>query len=122
MDELSVIGFSAVLPATAAHLERVPAHAATPANDFRPHACILVDSPGFNFRLGPALKRRGARIFYYIAPQVWAWHAERAGQMAAWVDRLGVVFPFEERLFRDAGRERHLRRPSVARRSRARGG
>jgi lipid-A-disaccharide synthase len=43
------------------------------------------------------------RIFYYIAPQVWAWHPERARAMARWVDRLAVVFPFEEPLFRDAG-------------------
>jgi lipid-A-disaccharide synthase len=62
-----------------------------------------VDYPGFNLRLGPALKRHGARVLYYIAPQVWAWHAERAAAMAGWVDRLAVVFPFEEQLFRDAG-------------------
>jgi lipid-A-disaccharide synthase len=64
---------------------------------------VLVDYPGFNLRIGPALKREGARIFYYIAPQVWAWHAERAHAMARWVDRLAVVFGFEEPLFRAAG-------------------
>jgi lipid-A-disaccharide synthase len=74
----------------------------------RPDVCILVDSPGFNLRLGPALKRRGARVFYYIAPQVWAWHAERAAQMAKWVDRLAVVFPFETAIFRDAGVDAHF--------------
>jgi len=102
MDELAVIGFSAVLPRLprlwSAYRRLLRVH-----DEFKPHASILVDSPGFNFRIGPALKRRGARIFYYIAPQVWAWHAERAAEMVAWVDRLGVVFPFEERLFRDAG-------------------
>jgi lipid-A-disaccharide synthase len=64
---------------------------------------VLVDSPGFNFRIGPRLHRLGIRTFYYIAPQVWAWHAERAQQMSRWVDRLAVVFPFEEELFRSAG-------------------
>ena len=64
---------------------------------------VLVDSPGFNFRAGPSLKREGVKIFYYIAPQVWAWHPERARAMSRWVDRLAVVFPFEEQLFRDAG-------------------
>jgi lipid-A-disaccharide synthase len=101
-EELSVIGFSAIVPRLP-RLWRAYRRMLDAFESFRPHACILVDSPGFNFRLGPALKRRGARIFYYIAPQVWAWHAERAAHMAAWVDRLGVVFPFEERLFRDAG-------------------
>jgi lipid-A-disaccharide synthase len=64
---------------------------------------VLVDYPGFNLRLGPELKRKGARILYYIAPQVWAWHPERARAMARWVDRLGVVFPFEQAVFERAG-------------------
>ena len=102
MDELAVIGFSAIVP----RLPRIwrAYHRVLEVYDrLRPEVCILVDSPGFNFRLGPALRRRGARVFYYIAPQVWAWHAERAAQMAGWVDRLAVVFPFEEPLFRKAG-------------------
>lgn len=102
MDDLAVIGFSAVV-ARLPRIWRAYRRLLRTFEQFQPHACVLVDSPGFNFRIGPALKRRGARIFYYVAPQVWAWHAERAAQMAAWVDRLGVVFPFEERLFRDAG-------------------
>ena len=101
-EELAVIGFSAIVPRLP-RLWRAYRRMLDEFERFRPHACILVDAPGFNLRLGPALKRRGARIFYYIAPQVWAWHAERAAHMAAWADRLGVVFPFEERLFRDAG-------------------
>ena len=73
------------------------------AMSFRPDAAILIDSPGFNLRLGPELKRRGVRVFYYIAPQVWAWRAGRARAMSHWVDRLAVVFPFELPLFREAG-------------------
>ena len=102
MEDLAVLGF-AEIPA------RLPALFATRARllgslrDFAPHAVVLVDYPGFNLRLGPELKRRGARVFYYIAPQVWAWHPERAHAMARWVDHLAVVFPFEEPLFRQAG-------------------
>ncbi len=102
MDTLAVIGFTGVLarlPAILGALRRITAE----AESFRPDVAVLVDSPGFNFRLGPALHRRGVKVFYYIAPQVWAWHAERAAQMARWVDRLAVVFPFEEELFRTAG-------------------
>ena len=102
MDDLAVIGFSAVLPRLPRIL-RAHARLLEELERFRPHACVLVDSPGFNLRLGPALKRRGARLFYYIAPQVWAWHPERAAAMARWVDRLAVVFPFEEPIFRRAG-------------------
>ncbi len=102
MSELNVIGFSAVarrLPQLVGALRRLRHEAAR----FRPHVAVLVDSPGFNFRLGPALRRAGIPVFYYIAPQVWAWHGERARAMAAWVNRLAVVFPFEEPLFRAAG-------------------
>jgi lipid-A-disaccharide synthase len=101
-EELAVVGFAEILA-------RVPKLLATRArlleecDRFRPHAVVLVDYPGFNLRLGPSLKRRGARIFYYIAPQVWAWHPERAQAMSRWVDRLAVVFPFEEPIFRAAG-------------------
>lgn len=104
MDTLSVMGFTGVLRrlprirAVFAKLERT-------VREWRPEVAVLVDSPGFNFRLGPGLHRAGVRVFYYIAPQVWAWHGERARQMARWVDRLAVVFPFEESLFRDAGVE-----------------
>ncbi len=102
MADLAVVGFTGVLarlPVIFRAYRRLLAAAARS----RPHAAVLVDSPGFNFRLGPALKRRGVPIFYYIAPQVWAWHGARAAQMARWVDRLAVVFPFEEPLFRAAG-------------------
>ncbi len=101
-EELAVIGFSGIvarLPALFAARRALLAELDT----FRPDAVVLVDYPGFNLRLGPELKARGARILYFIAPQVWAWHAERAQSMARWVDRLAVVFPFEEPLFRAAG-------------------
>jgi len=102
MDDLAVIGFSAILPRLP-RIWRAYRRMLAAADAVRPHACILIDSPGFNFRLGPALARRGIKVFYYIAPQVWAWHAERAARMAKWVDRLAVVFRFEQKIFRDAG-------------------
>ncbi|MFN8588105.1 MAG: lipid-A-disaccharide synthase [Candidatus Eisenbacteria bacterium] len=101
-ERLAVIGFSGVLaklPVLFGARDAILREAAA----FRPHAIVLVDYPGFNLRLGPQLERFGAKRFYYIAPQVWAWHPERAHEMARWVDRLAVVFPFEEAIFRDAG-------------------
>jgi len=101
-EDLAVVGFTGVvarLPRILGLLRRIERMTTT----FRPEVAILVDSPGFNFRIGPELHRRGVRVLYYIAPQVWAWHAERAAAMARWVDRLAVVFPFEEELFRRAG-------------------
>jgi lipid-A-disaccharide synthase len=104
MEELAVLGFSDVvgrLPRIWGAYRRLLAE----ARAFRPHAAVLVDSPGFNLRLGPALKRMGVPVFYYIAPQVWAWHPQRAARMAGWVDRLAVILPFEEAIFRAAGVE-----------------
>ena len=101
-EELAMVGFSEI----AARLPRLLAtrgRLLEAWRRFRPAAVVLVDYPGFNLRIGPALKRRGARIFYYIAPQVWAWHPERARAMARWVDQLAVVFLFEEPIFRAAG-------------------
>ncbi len=104
MEDLAVLGF-AEIPARLPALLRTRARLLRALAEFSPHAVVLVDYPGFNLRLGPQLKRRGARVFYYIAPQVWAWHAERAQAMASWVDHLAVVFPFEEPIFKASGVE-----------------
>ena len=66
----------------------------------RPQVVILVDFPDFNFRVGKAARKLGLKVLYYISPQVWAWRPKRALQMAAFVDQLACVFPFEPRFFR----------------------
>lgn len=101
-DRLAVIGFSGIL-SRLPDLMRARSMLLRTTREWRPDAALLVDYPGFNLRLGPLLQRAGTRVLYYIAPQVWAWHPERARAMAAWVDRLAVVFPFEEAIFREAG-------------------
>jgi len=64
----------------------------------QPRAVVLVDFPGFNLRFAKAVKRRypQIKIIYYISPQLWAWHASRAKQMARDVDLLLTIFPFEK--------------------------
>jgi lipid-A-disaccharide synthase len=72
----------------------------------RPGVVILIDYPGFNLRLAARLRFRHEKvpkILYYIAPQVWAWGANRIPKMAKLVDRMAVVFPFEVPLFGSAG-------------------
>ena len=66
---------------------------------------IPVDYPGLNLRLCDYARRRGKRVLYYIAPQVWAWGAGRVQRMRRSVDRVAVVLPFETRIYRDAGIE-----------------
>lgn len=56
---------------------------------------IPIDYPGFNLRLAHHARAEGHKVLYYIAPQVWAWHASRAGQLARDTDRIAVILPFE---------------------------
>jgi lipid-A-disaccharide synthase len=69
----------------------------------RPDVLVLVDYPDFNFRLMRAVKALGIPIVYYISPQLWAWRPSRMKTMQAVVDRVLVIFPFEEEIYRRAG-------------------
>lgn len=69
----------------------------------RPSALLLIDYPGFNIRLAKEAKKRGIRVIYYVSPQVWAWHASRVHELKQVVDEMLVLFPFEEKLYREAG-------------------
>jgi lipid-A-disaccharide synthase len=68
-----------------------------------PDLLILIDYPGFNLRIASVAKKAGVRILYYITPQVWAWHASRAGKIARLVDHAAVIFPFEVPIFEKEG-------------------
>ena len=65
-----------------------------------PDAVMLVDYPDFNLRLAKKCKAMGLRVIYYISPQVWAWRRGRVKQIAKVVDRMLVIFPFEEDFYR----------------------
>ena len=73
------------------------------ARELRPHVFVAIDFPDFNFRLMAALSKLGIPIVYYISPQLWAWRPGRMETMKAHVDRVLVIFPFEEELYRRAG-------------------
>jgi lipid-A-disaccharide synthase len=65
----------------------------------RPALLVLIDYPEFNMLLAKRAKTLGIPVFYYIAPQVWAWRRGRVRKLARRVDRIGVVFPFEAPLY-----------------------
>jgi lipid-A-disaccharide synthase len=69
----------------------------------RPDLVILVDFPDFNFWVARLAKFRRAPVMYYISPQVWAWRTYRVRTLARLVDRLVVIFPFEEEFYRQRG-------------------
>ncbi len=69
----------------------------------RPRAALLVNYTEFNLKLAAAIRPLGVRIAWYGAPQIWAWREGRAKTLRGLVDRLCVILPFEERLWRDHG-------------------
>ncbi len=69
----------------------------------RPSLLILIDFPDFNLMLAKYAKKLGIPVLYYISPQVWAWRSGRVKTIAARVDRIGVILPFEEEFFRNHG-------------------
>ena len=69
----------------------------------RPDAVILIDYPGFNFKIAEFAHRHGLKVFYYIAPKVWASREGRIRRLKAYVDKLFIVFPFEIPYFRAKG-------------------
>jgi lipid-A-disaccharide synthase len=101
-DDLSVLGFAEVIRRLP-YFRGLMRGALDLIDSWQPDLVLPVDYPGFNLRLARAARKRGRRVVYYIAPQVWAWRRERRPGIARAVDRLLVVFPFEEPLFREAG-------------------
>ena len=65
----------------------------------RPSLVVLVDYPEFNMFVAKRAKALGIPVFYYIAPQVWAWRRSRVRTITRRVDHIGVVFPFEPALY-----------------------
>ncbi len=99
---LSVTGLlevARVLPRTYATYRRIVRDADTT----RPDVFVAVDFPDFNFTLARALKKRGVPVVYYISPQLWAWRRGRMRTMRRIADRVLVIFPFEETIYRQAG-------------------
>ncbi|MBQ1204440.1 MAG: lipid-A-disaccharide synthase, partial [Alistipes sp.] len=68
-----------------------------------PDVLILIDYPGFNLKMAKWAKEQGIRVFYYIAPKAWAWKEWRVKQIEKYVDRLYIIFPFEQQWFGERG-------------------
>jgi lipid-A-disaccharide synthase len=70
---------------------------------WRPRAFIGVDAPDFNLGLEERLRASGIRTVQFVSPSVWAWRPERIAQIRRAVDRMLLVFPFEQKIFDEAG-------------------
>lgn len=69
----------------------------------QPGLLVLIDYPGFNLRIAKTAKKLGIPVFYYISPQVWAWHSSRVKTIGTLAERIGVILPFEEQFYRERG-------------------
>ncbi len=67
--------------------------------EYQPSVLILIDYPGFNLRMAKWAKKNGIKVFYYISPQIWAWHSSRVHQIKEVVDRMFVILPFEKAFY-----------------------
>ena len=72
---------------------------------YKPDVLILIDYPSFNMRIATWAKEQGIKVYYYIAPKVWAWKEWRVKGIRKYVDRLYTIFPFETEYFRSKGIE-----------------
>ncbi len=69
----------------------------------RPDAAVLIDFPDVNLSLARELHRLGVPVIFFVSPQLWAWKKHRIRQVQRYVDRMLVIFPFEEKFYEDHG-------------------
>lgn len=69
----------------------------------RPAAAVLIDFPDVNFRLAKHCKRLGIPVVWFVSPQLWAWKRRRLRWVQQRVDRMMVIFPFEEPFYKGQG-------------------
>lgn len=69
----------------------------------KPNCVVLIDYPEFNLRFAKEVKRRNIPLVYYISPQIWAWREGRIKIIKKTVDKMMVIFKFEEEMYKKEG-------------------
>jgi lipid-A-disaccharide synthase len=100
--DLAVVGITEIL----SHLPKILGryrHLIAEADRRKPDLAIVIDSPAFNWRVARKMKKRGIPTVYYVAPQFWAWRQGRVRLLRDYIDKALVIFPFEEKFYRERG-------------------
>jgi lipid-A-disaccharide synthase len=100
--DLAVVGITEILN----HLPKILGlykHVIAEAGRRKPDLAIVIDSPAFNWRVARQMKKGGIPTVYYVAPQFWAWRQGRVRLIRDYIDKALVIFPFEEKFYRDRG-------------------
>ncbi len=100
--ELAVVGITEILP----RLPKIYSEfrkLVRAMDERKPQAAVLIDSPAFHFKVARELHRRGIPVIYYVAPQLWAWRSGRVRLARRYFKKVLVIFPFEEKWYRERG-------------------
>jgi lipid-A-disaccharide synthase len=100
--DLAVVGITEIL----AHLPKIWGlfhKLIAEADKRKPGLAIVIDSPAFNWRVAREMHKRGVPVVYYVAPQFWAWRQGRVRLLRDYITKALVIFPFEEKFYRDRG-------------------
>ena len=100
--DLAVVGISEIV----SHLPKIYKlfrKLIAEADKRRPDLAIVIDSPAFNWRVARQMRKRGIPVVYYVCPQFWAWRQGRVRLLRKYIDKALVIFPFEEKFYRDRG-------------------
>ena len=100
--DLAVVGITEIL----SHLPKIWGlfhKLISQADKRKPDLAVVIDSPAFNWRVARQMKKRGVPVVYYVCPQFWAWRQGRVKLLRKYVDQALVIFPFEEKFYRDRG-------------------
>ncbi len=99
VQDLSLVGIVEVL----SHLPRIKKIFNSITNEVKkrkPSSAVLIDSPDFNLRLAKKLKTLSIPVLYYISPTVWIWRKWRLKIIKKFVQKMMLIFPFEEEIYR----------------------
>ena len=102
MGDLSLMGLAEVLPHLPLLLRRMRETAAEVAR-LRPDVVVTIDSPDFTLRVARRIRGLGIPVVHYVAPQIWAWRPGRGRRIAALVDHILALLPFEPKFFEGFG-------------------
>lgn len=102
MHELSIMGIVEVVPKIPMLLSRIKQTTAD-IIEKKPDVVVTIDAPDFCFRVAKRLAGKGIPIVHYVAPSVWAWRPGRAKKVAALVDHVMCLLPFEPPYFTREG-------------------
>ena len=105
-EEMAVMGLTEVvhhLPRIWREFRKLKKSIRTRLGDGRPSVAILIDFPEIHFRLAKELHRLGVPVLYFVSPQLWAWKKHRIKLVRKYIDRMMVIFPFEEPFYREQG-------------------